>query len=208
MVFYTYYASFLTRRATADKGIFEFDNVIEPLKKLFNIKEKESLNYLFLASYKNEALINVIHNYETLGFEENSRFEAIQVLNNRGITTNQLREEGLKINTNFETTKRISKDYNDHSKFAITLYAIGIILLILHFVFKNNKLPSLASASIQLSITSLINTFNFYAQIENRDKKPNLFLIILGIPFYFITHIFLKDKIKEDLKQNCLDSLK
>ncbi len=210
---------FLTRRATADKGIFEFDNVIEPLKKLFNLKEKNNLNYLFLASYKNEALINVIHNYETLGFEENSRFEAIQVLNNRGITTNQLREEGLEINTNFETTKRISKDYNDHSKFTITLYSIGIVLLILHFVFKNNKLPSLASASIQLSITSLvlfiiyyikslINTFNFYAHIENKDKKPNLFLIILGLPFYFISHIFLKDKMKEDLKQNCLDSLK
>lgn len=210
---------FLTRRATADKGIFEFDNVIEPLKKLFNLKEKNNLNYLFLASYKNEALINVIHNYETLGFEENSRFEAIQVLNNRGITTNQLREEGLEINTKFETTKRISKDYNDHSKFTITLYSIGIVLLILHFVFKNNKLPSLASASIQLSITSLvlfiiyyikslINTFNFYAHIENKDKKPNLFLIILGLPFYFISHIFLKDKMKEDLKQNCLDSLK
>ena len=210
---------FLTRRATADKGIFEFDNVIEPLKKLFNIKEKDSLNYLFLASYKNEALINVIQNYESLGFEENSRYEAIQVLNNRGITTNKLREDGLLINTNFETTKRISKDYNDYSKFTIVLYSIGTVLLLLHFVFKNNKLPSLASASIQLSITSLVlfiiyyikslvNTFGFYAHIDNKGKKPNLFLVILGIPFYFITHIFLKDKIKEDLKQNCLDSLK
>jgi lipopolysaccharide export system permease protein len=210
---------FLTRRATADKGIFEFDNVIEPLKKLFNLKEKDSLNYLFLASYKNEALINVIQNYESLGFEENSRYEAIQVLNNRGITTNKLREDGLLINTNFETTKRISKDYNDHSKFTIVLYSIGTVLLLLHFVFKNNKLPSLASASIQLSITSLVlfiiyyikslvNTFGFYAHIDNKGKKPNLFLVILGIPFYFITHIFLKDKIKEDLKQNCLDSLK
>jgi len=210
---------FLTRRATADKGLFEFDNIIDPLKKVFNIKEKDDLSYSFLASYKNDALINVIHNYETLGFEENSRYEAIQVLNNRGVTTNQLREEGLAINNNFEKSKRIITDYNDHSKFAITLYSIGIILLILHFVFKNNKLPSLASASIQLSISSLvlfiiyyiksiINIFSFYDHIGNKEKKPNLFLAVLGIPFYFITHIFLKDKIKEDLKQNCLDSLK
>ena len=148
---------------------------------------------MFLASYKNEALINVIQNYESLGFEENSRYEAIQVLNNRGITTNKLREDGLLINTNFETTKRISKDYNDHSKFTIVLYSIGTVLLLLHFVFKNNKLPSLASASIQLSITSLVlfiiyyikslvNTFGFYAHIDNKGKKPNLFLVILGIP--------------------------
>ena len=38
------------------------------------------------------------------------------------------------INNNFEKSKRIITDYNDHSKFAITLYSIGIILLILHLI--------------------------------------------------------------------------
>ncbi len=210
---------FLTRRATADKGLFEFDHLIEPLKKVFNIKDKEEINYSFLSSYKNDALVNVITNYEALGFEESSRYEAIQVLNNRGISTNQLRDEGLPMDENYETSKRISSDYNDHSKFAITLYTIGVVLLILHFVFKNNKLPSLASASIQLSISSfvlfliyyiksLINNFSFYTHIRNKDKKPELYLLILGIPLYFITYIFLKSRLKEDLKQNCLDSLK
>ncbi len=210
---------FLTRRATADKGLFEFDHLIEPLKKVFNIKDKADVSYSFLSSYKNDALVNVITNYEALGLEENSRYEAIQLLNSRGISTNQLRNEGLQIDENYETSKRISSDYRDHSKFAITLYIIGVVLLILHFVFKNNKLPSLASASIQLSVSSfvlfliyyiksLINNFNFYSHIRNKDKKPELILMILGIPLYFITFIFLKSRIKEDLKQNCLDSLK
>jgi lipopolysaccharide export system permease protein len=210
---------FLTRRATADKGLFEFDHLIEPLKKVFNIKDKTDVSYSFLSSYKNDALVNVIINYEALGLEENSRYEAIQLLNSRGISTNQLRNEGLQIDENYETSKRISSDYRDHSKFAITLYIIGVVLLILHFVFKNNKLPSLASASIQLSVSSfvlfliyyiksLINNFNFYTYIRNKDKKPELILMILGIPLYFITFIFLKSRIKEDLKQNCLDSLK
>ena len=48
---------FLTRRATADKGLFEFDNIIEPIKKVFNIKEKDNVDYTFLSSYKNEELI-------------------------------------------------------------------------------------------------------------------------------------------------------
>lgn len=210
---------FLTRRATADKGLFEFDHLIEPLKKVFNIKDKTDVSYSFLSSYKNDALVNVITNYEALGLEENSRYEAIQLLNSRGISTNQLRNEGLQIDENYETSKRISSDYRDYSKFAITLYIIGVVLLILHFVFKNNKLPSLASASIQLSVSSfvlfliyyiksLINNFNFYTHIRNKDKKPELILMILGIPLYFITFIFLKSRIKEDLKQNCLDSLK
>lgn len=210
---------FLTKRATADKGLFEFDSIIEPLKKVFNIKEKDSVSYTFLNAYKNEELLNVIANYESLNLDENTRFEALNLLNKRGVTTKQLREEGLCLDTSFDTSEVIAKDYKDHSKFAITLYCIGVMLLILHFVFKNNKLPSLATASIQLSfvslflfviyyIKSLINTFRFYKHLKNKDKQPNLFLLILGFPLYFITYVFLNAKMKEDLKQNCLDSLK
>jgi lipopolysaccharide export system permease protein len=210
---------FLTKRATADRGLFEFDNLIEPLKKFFNIKENDSVDYKFLSSYKKEELIDVIYNYETLGHSENSRYEAINILNSRGISTNQLREEGLAITDSYETSERIYKDYKDHETFTITLYCIGVILLILHFVFKNNKLPSLASASFQLSfvslvlfliyyIKSIINISTFYSYISKKEKSPNLFLLIIGIPLYFITYIFLNAKMKEDLKQNCLDSLK
>ena len=210
---------FLTKRATADKGLFEFDSILEPLKKVFNIKEKDSVSYTFLNAYKNEELLNVIANYETLNLDESTRFEALNLLNKRGITTKKLREQGLCLDTNFDTSERIAKDYKDHSNFAITLYCVGVVLLILHFVFKNNKLPSLATASIQLSfaslflfviyyIKSLVNVFNFYKHLKNKDKQPNLFLLIIGFPLYFITHVFLNVKMKEDLKRNCLDSLK
>jgi lipopolysaccharide export system permease protein len=210
---------FLTRRATADKGLFEFDSIIEPIKKIFNIKEKDGIDYKFLSSYKNDELMDVINNYETLGHLEDSRYEALKILNERGLTKNQLRDEGLEINTIYDDSERIAKDYKDHAKLAMVLYSIGVVLLILHFIFKNNKMPSLASASIQLSMTSLllylvyyvkslINTSKFYKHINKKEKKPNPILIIIGIPLYFIAHLFLSDKVKEDLKQNCLESLK
>ncbi|MEN3322194.1 LptF/LptG family permease [Mariniflexile soesokkakense] len=210
---------FLTRRATADKGLFEFDSLIDPFKKMFNIKEKDGVDYKFLSSYKNDELINVINNYETLGHLEDSRYESIKVLNERDITTKQLRDEGLAINTNYDNSERIAKNYKDHSNFAITLYGIGIVLLILYFIFKNNKMPSLASASIQLSIVSLFlyliyyikslfNTSKFYIHINKKEKRPKPILIVIGIPLYFIAYLFLNDKMKEDLKQNCLESLK
>ncbi|WP_445731958.1 LptF/LptG family permease [Mariniflexile sp.] len=210
---------FLTRRATADKGLFEFDNLIEPIKKVFNIKEKDSVDYTFLSSYNKEELIDVINTYKTLGLLENSRYEAIHILNSRGISTNQLREEGLVISPAYTTSESVYKDYKAHEKFAITLYAVGIVLLVLHFVFKNNKLPSLASASIQISLVSLflfivyyvksiLNTSTFYNHIRKKEKKPNLFLLIIGIPLYFIAYIYIRAKMKEDLRQNCLDSLK
>lgn len=210
---------YLTKRATADRGLFETGNIIEPLKKIFNIKEKESVDYKFLNNYTDEELLNVISNFEELGHDESSRYEALMLLNKRGTSTKELRDSGLTINIDYDLSERKYKDYNDHSTYALTLYAIGVILLILHFVFKNNKLPSLESASIQLSFVSLflfliyytkslLNSYSFYNHIKKKDKSPKIFLLLIGIPLYFIAYLFINTQMKEDLKLNCLDSLK
>ena len=210
---------FLTKRATQDKGLFEFGNMIEPLKKIFNIKEKNNVSYTFLKPYTNERLINVINNYDSLGHHENSRYEAIKLLNNRGISTADLRENGLAINSQYDASETISKHYKAQSIFAITTYSIGVVLLLLFFVFKNNKLPSPQLASIQLSLISLflytvyylksiLSLLKFYKHINKKNKYPSIILLIIAFPLYTIAHFFFKLKIKEDLKQNCLDSLK
>ena len=210
---------FLTKRATADRGLFEFGNVIEPLKNAFKIKDKNSVDYKFLSDYNNDDLLNVINNYDDLGHHEEVRFKAIELLNSRGITTKDISASGVIIDDKYFTSEYIKKDYNEHSKFAFVLYIIGVSLLILFFVFKNNKLPSLSWPSIQLSVValvlyvvyfikSIINAFQFYKHIDKKEKQPNVFLLVLGLPFYFITYLFLNEKMKGDLKLNCLESLK
>lgn len=210
---------YLTKRATEDKGLFEVGNIIEPLKKVFNIKAKNSVDYKFLSTYKNEKLLDTISDYKTLGHDEGIRFEAITLLKQKGLRNNTLRESGVIIDKKFDTSEKIIKDYREHSKFTITLYSIGVVLLVLFFVFKNNKLPSVASASIQLSlasfflfviyyIKSILNLFSFYKHINKNEKHPNLAFLIIGLPLYIFVYPFFNIKIKEDLKQNCLDSLK
>src|SRR5690606_1018606 len=106
-----------------------------------------------------------------------------------------------------------------HDALPIFLYWIGVILLVLFFVFRNNKLPSLASASIQLSIIllvlyviyyvkSILNLRSFYKHISKKTNGLHIVLLIIGLPLYMLMHLFLKSQIKEDLKRNCLDSLK
>ncbi len=210
---------FLTRRATADRGLFEFGNVLEPLKKALKIKDKNGIDYKFLSDYKNDELIDVINNYDTLEHPKDIRYHAIEVLNSRGLSTDDLKENGLSISENYNTSEAIQTNYNEHSKFAIVLYIISVVLLVLFFVFKNNELLPLATASIQLSIVSLVlyaiyfiksilNSFQFYNHIGKKHKKPNVLHLILGLPFYFITYLFLNEKMKGDLKANCLESLK
>ncbi|GAA3627430.1 hypothetical protein GCM10022397_11230 [Flavivirga jejuensis] len=210
---------FLTKRATADSSLFGDINIIEPLKKIFNIKEKNAVDYKFLSPYKDEELINIINNYETLGHDEKIRYEAIKLLNSRGLSIEQIREKGVRINTNYDISERLVKSYKRASKWALVLYSIGALLVILYFISNNNKLPLLASISSKLCIAafiifvtyyikSLFNTSKFYNHIQKKDKKPSLFLLFIGFPLYIISFMFLNVKIKEDLMLNCLKSLK
>lgn len=342
---------FLTKRATADRKIFEGEGLFELLKKLFRIKKKDAINdistfnelapeFITLNSYDNNKLIKIAKNYRQFNYKVAYRNSSLKILNSRGITNEQLKfagnfndqkveqainlknkfEEDAKLtfilyitavvigltgaileNNKFETigtiklivglffeilffislvktaisesnyrkyvgksininyilllvlglplyfivyffqkkefekdlllnnsedksneqntnnrlidenTKNLHKNYDAHSKFAIVLYSVGIILLVLHFVFKNNKLPSLASASIELSMISLVlfiiyyfkslfNLSSFYKKINKKEKSPNLFILIIGFPIYILVYPFLNVKIKEDLK--------
>ncbi len=210
---------FLTKRATEDKGLFGFGNFVEPIKKLFGIKDKEALDYKFLISFTNDKLFEVIKNYEELGHTSEIKYEAIKILNFRGLDLEAIRKEHIEIKEEYVNSKKISDDFIDHSKFSIILYSIGAILIILFFVLKNNKLPSLASASVQIGIISLflyviyyikgyLNISSFYNTIKKPKRKPNVILIILGLPIYFLSYFLLKRKISDDLKQNCIDSIK
>lgn len=210
---------FLTTRATADRNIFEFGDLFEPFKALFKFKSTEARQaYKFLSAYTEDELINTIENYKSLGHDENTRHEATKVLKSRGFSLTELRARGIAINENFDTTENIKTDYKDHSKFALTLYIIAVILIVLFFVFKNNKALPLALASMQLSIVSfvlyviyfiksIVNMFQFYNQINKKQDKPQIFLLLLGMPFYFLTNPLLNQKIKEDFKATYLKAL-
>lgn len=211
----------LTRTATGDRGLFNFDHLIEPLKKLLNIKDKEDevVDYKFLLALKNEKLFDIIINFEEQGYNEAIRYEAISILKSKGITSNDIRNNQIPLAKSFDKSEKLNADFKEHAYFAVILYTIGLILLLLFFVFKNNKLPSLESASIQLSIISLIlfiiyylksyyNIIGFYAHIKKKQKTPNVLLILIGLPLYFISYFLLKRKMSDDLKQNCVDSIK
>ncbi|MFB9055569.1 LptF/LptG family permease [Mariniflexile ostreae] len=214
---------FLTRRATADKGLFELGNIIEPIKKLFGIKtndeDDETSDYSDFHRFKFEKLIDIIKNHEAYGYKETSRYEAIRVLNGRNKTHDDLLKEGVVFKKDYKKAQTIATDYFKHSNFSIALYGIGAVLLGLFFVFKSNEMFSLASASIQLSFVSFalyfiyyiktfINLSNFYKHIREHAKFPNIIIFIAGIPLYMVTYIFLNSKVKEDLKLYCLESLK
>ena len=111
------------------------------------------------------------------------------------------------------------KDYIDYSTTSLVTFILGAILLVLHFVFKNNKLPELSEIVKTLSfisfgifglyvVVSSIYYSKFYKSIGQTKKRINPILLILSLPFYPTKHFILKSRVKEDFHLTCLEQIK
>lgn len=216
---------YLTRAATKDQPLVSFDFIAEPIKKLFAQKEtdqslqnefldEQSTEYNTLLSHDNDKLIDILKNYHQYDFEESYRNSALEILESRGITKQELKFSGNLTNQTYEEANRERLLYNENSKVALASYIIYAIFLVLGLVFNNNSLPSLAIISfilfgiaflgfVSYISKSFYNASNFYKKIGNTNSVNFLALafVLIGFPLYFIIHIYFSKKMKEELKQ-------
>ena len=89
----------------------------------------------------------------------------------------------------------------------------------IHFIFKNNKLPEFAEASLNLSIIGFIffaiyvvvDAFvysKFYKTIDQKGKRINPLILILTLPLYPLKYLVLRNKIVADFYQSCVQNIK
>ncbi|MCX7549858.1 LptF/LptG family permease [Xanthomarina sp. F2636L] len=175
--------AYLTKRATEDRGLFEFDHIIEPIKKLLRIKEKEDPKS---TSKLPEAVREVI--------EEK-----------HGLT-----KEPLALKEDYDAIIKRHSDYKDYAKFTFIFYIIGAILLPLYFILKNNKLEEIALVCVQLSMVSFfvclvyftlsyIKLLDIYKLIKLEGVSKNPIMVLFSFVFYPLTHFLRRNKINEDL---------
>ncbi|MFL0352826.1 LptF/LptG family permease [Xanthomarina sp. GH4-25] len=177
---------YLTKRATEDRGLFEFDYILEPLKKLFKVKSKKT------AKEVSQLPEDVLKDLQ----------------NKHGV-----QKEPLALAEDFETIMKRHSDYKEYARFSFIFYIIGAILLPLYFILKNNKLEEIALVCLQLSIISffvftiyfifsLIKLYKIYNLIKVKGFTKNPVVIILGFIFYPLTHYLRRNKINEDLSNS------
>ncbi|MGJ5642377.1 LptF/LptG family permease [Formosa sp. S-31] len=217
---------FLTRRATADKGLFEFDHIIEPIKKLLSIKNKNtdsdndgySWDFADFNRYKEDKLLEIIKDPTSYNYHPLGKIEALQTLERRNLSLDAIRSKGVNIDPAFDISKRLVSKFTLFSKLAFVFYCTGVIPLILFFVFNNNKLPQLASTTLLISVISFVlflityiiqhlKISTFYKHINQRQKSPNVFMFILGLFLYPIVYVLTKQKAKEDLSRYAVQLL-
>jgi len=175
---------YLTKRATEDRGLFEFDHIIEPIKKLLRIKDKED------TETSSPDLPEAVR--EIINEKQEDTLEPLVPVKSYGII------------------RKKHEDYKEYAKITLVLYIIGAILLPLYFILRNNKLEEVAEVCLQLSIISFIvyfiyylvsyfNLLSIYKLIDLKGVTKNPITLLLSFVFYPLTHYLRRNKIKEDL---------
>ena len=212
---------YLTTRATKDRGLFETDGLLEPLKKFFKIKTKktefstrvfnvDSNDYNILNKLDDNKLIAIVRNYRNFDYTVEHKNTAISVLTSRGITRQELKMAGH-LNKDFlEEASTLKNDYVEDSKLAFILYGIGMLFIIVGRVLINNKLSGIGNVVFIIGIIifltfifALAKSFskhtNLYKHLGKNNSINGILFSLIGFPLYFIFYFIQKKQIKKDL---------
>ena len=214
---------YLTNRATKDRSLLDLDAVLIPIKKLLSKKEDVQVEdhtlldvnseaYSHLLNYSNDKLIDILKNYRQYELHISYYNTALQLLDSRGLSKQNLKFGGNLINENYENALRYKSAYDDYSRIALVLYITYVVFGVGGLVLNNNGFPTLGPIFIIIGVLSFIifiialikayiNQTNFYKLLENNKASNIIALILLGIPLNFIYKGFFSKKFEDDLKQ-------
>lgn len=214
----------LTRRATADRGLFGFGHIFDRIKSLFKKKDSEeeslpsfddildenSQEFESLMTYSNEKLIDIVQNFKQYGFDSTFRNSALVVLEKRGVTIEELRLKGKLSNQNYERAETLYNTFSKNSKIAFLIYLGAILFIPLSgFILPNSKAGEVSSIFIYnllilgylfYLIKSAIQYSNIYKLIKKDGQFNPIIAFILGAIIYFIFYFYIKKTLKEDMK--------
>lgn len=212
---------YLTRRATKDRTLMSVDGLLIPIQRLLGKKtaaievndsklDNTSEDYNRLLGYSDNKLIDVIKNYRQYDMDVEYKNSSIQILEDRGITRQELKYAGNLSNDTYENALGHKNAYENNSIIAFRLYIIMAIAAVTGLVLNNNGFPAIGITLIVIGaiaaifyLTFLFKSFDALSKFyKNLDKKTNVFaLYSLGIVFYFLLYFYFKKKLLEDIKQ-------
>ncbi len=213
---------YLTNRATKDRSLLDLDAVLIPIKKLLSKKEDVQVEdhtlldvnseaYSHLLNYSNDKLIDILKNYRQYELHISYYNTALQLLDSRGLSKQDLKFGGNLINENYENALRYKNDYSFNSVLAFKLYFISLFSDIVGAVLNNNGFPAIGLILIIIGMLatlsyliylfkSVMNLSNFYKLTTNKNSINILALLVLGIPLYFLIYFNYKKKLDEDIR--------
>ncbi len=214
---------YLTSRATKDRALINLDGILVPIKKLLGKRDDAHLtvatyldvnsdDYVHLLEYSDKKLIDVVQNYRQFGLTQDYHYSALQILESRGITKEELRFGGNLVNEDYEEALRYKTSYDENSRMTLIIYFLAVVFTITGAILNNNGFPVLGKVILVIGIIfivlyligygkSLNNQASFYKVLEKNIISNAIAMIILGIPLYFIYNYYFKRKMANDINE-------
>ena len=212
------FSIYLTSRATKDRALLDLDSILIPLKqklvKTSIISESnhknESIDTKNIDRFENEKLIDIVKNYRHYGLSIAHKTNALQLLEQRGITELELKLSGNLSNESFESGVRHLEDYHENATLANYAHLTLLIFGISGLVLNNNGLSSVGKILVVIGIFSALlflvlftkvlkNQSEFYKILKKKFMTHNVVFIILALPLFFLYRLYFNKKMNEDL---------
>ena len=212
------FSIYLTSRATKDRALLDLDSILIPLKqklvKTSIISESnhknESIDTKNIDRFENEKLIDIVKNYRHYGLSIAHKTNALQLLEQRGITELELKLSGNLSNESFESGVRHLEDYHENATLANYAHLTLLIFGISGLVLNNNGLSSVGKILVVIGIFSALlflvlftkvlkNQSEFYKILIKKFMTHNVVFIILALPLFFLYRLYFNKKMNEDL---------
>ncbi|MCT4645381.1 MAG: hypothetical protein N4A74_10385 [Carboxylicivirga sp.] len=164
-----------------------------------------------LKTLDNTKLMDVIKNYKQHGYDETIRQMAIDILQQRGISVDDLKLSGNFENQQFKEAETCYKSFYQNSLTALACY---LLLFISNIALSSVSFESqtgytlgivLSLLSILLYFIFLIRSFldhnRLYKLIGNEYKTSSITIYyLLGAPFYVLFYFISKKQIYNEMK--------
>lgn len=145
-----------------------------------------------LDNFSNEKLIDIVKNYEMYKYDISVKFEALKILENRGIEEKDLALVGNETDSKQFKLKSFYTSYKRNSIFAFTLY---VSLIALNFFVNSYALLfiflTFYIVYLVCLVISFINQKDFYTALNKPlEASAAITYIFIGMPFYPIFYFF------------------
>lgn len=156
-------------------------------------------------------LIDVVKNYRQYGYDDELRELAISILNQRGISRQELELMGSFENKSYAQAQELFSAFKRHSKIAFAFYILVFLMNVLLPMMRSNT-ETLNLILLLINYGALIgyliflfksftNQNQFYrVSGEGYGTQGVLMYLLLGMPFYIFMYFYFRDQMKEKMQ--------
>lgn len=215
----------LTYRATTDQGIMDLDAFRQRIRRLLGRPEPTVVEEapLILTQYEKalvlskteEELIDILRDFERLGYSEDVRKAIIKRLKGIGYTEKELTEGLMEEHDKHSLAHESYQRFLKSSKHALIAWVTTLAIVVAYVMLFGSKLD-LGIISFKISVylrplsfliymyffvKSLIHHTQFYKAIgKKQDGVIWVFTLLLGVLMYAVVRQLFKKQMKEQLE--------